>query len=133
MPVSYHVGRRKMQPGKDLALAPVSWLTALVRDSEHCHDIALNLVKDRVRKVAENMPLDRILVFRPRQRIDSKLINCLKCPGSKSVRRNRAALEVPEKGLSDFRLRPSASGRIWTPKRITERSVVPWLPSKKRP
>jgi len=91
-----------MQPKLALALAPVSWLTALVRDSEHCHDIALNRVKDRVWKVAEDMSPDRILVFWPHQWIDSKSINCLKCLGPKSIRRNRAALEVPEKGLSDF-------------------------------
>ncbi len=71
-----------MQPGIALALAPVSWLTALVRDSEHGHGIALNLVKDRVGEVAENMPPDRILTFRPHQRINSKLINCLKCLGA---------------------------------------------------
>ncbi len=88
-----------------LPLTPVSWLTALVRDSEHSHDIALNLVKDRVWKVTENMPPDRILAFRPHHRIDSKLINRLKCLGSKSIRCNRAALEVPEEDLSDFRLR----------------------------
>lgn len=86
----------------DLALAPVTWLTALVRDGEHRHGIASNLVKDRVWKVAENMSPDRILIFRPRQCIDSKSINCLKCVGSESVGRNRATLEIPEEGLSDF-------------------------------
>jgi hypothetical protein len=91
-----------MQPKIALALAPVSWLATLVRDSEHRRGIALNLVKDRVGKVAENISPDRILVFRPHQCIDTKPINCLKCLGSKSVGRNWAALKVPEECFSDF-------------------------------
>ena len=97
-----YVRRRKMPPKTGLALAPVSWLTALVRDSEHCHDIASNLVKDRVREVAENMSPDCILVFRPDQRIDSKPVNRMERLGTESIRRNGAALEVPEESLSDF-------------------------------
>ena len=93
-----------MRPEIALALAPISWLAALVRDSEHCHGIASNLVKDREGKVAENMSPNRILVFGPHQRIDTKSINYLKCLGSKTVRRNRAALEVLKECLSYFRL-----------------------------
>lgn len=85
-----------------MALAPVSRLAALVRDSEHCHGIASNLVKDRVGKVTENISPDCILVFGAHQRIDTKPINCPKCLASKSVGRNWAALEVPEECLSDF-------------------------------
>lgn len=92
------------QPEADLALAPVFRLTTLVRNGKHRHHVAPNLVEHRVRKVAENMFPDRILVFRPHQCIDSKPIDCLKCLGSKSIGRNRAALEVPEKSLPDFRL-----------------------------
>jgi hypothetical protein len=101
-----------MQPKIALALAPVSWLAALVRDSEHCHGIASNLVKDRVGKVTENISSDRILVFGPHQRIDTKPINCLKCLGSKSVGRNWAPLKVPEECSL---ISASASGRISTP------------------
>jgi len=101
-PVSLVVGRWKMQSEMAFALTPVSWLPALVRDSEHCHGIASYLVKDRVWKVAENMSSDRILVLRPHLCIDSKSINCLKCLGSKSIGCNRAALEVPEECFSDF-------------------------------
>jgi hypothetical protein len=85
-----------------LALAPVSWLAALVRDSEHCHGIASNLVKDRVRKVTENISPDCILVFGAHQRTDTKPINGPKGLGSKSIGRNWAALKVPEECLSDF-------------------------------
>lgn len=97
-----YVGCRKMRPETNLSLAPVSWLTALVRDSEHGHSVALNLVMDRVREVAENMSPDCILVFRPHQRIYGKSINRLERFGSKSIRGDRAALEVPEEGLADF-------------------------------
>lgn len=91
-----------MQPEMALALSPVTWPTALVRDGEHRHGIASNFVKDRVWEVAENMSPDRIFFFRPRQCIDSKPINSLKCFGSESVGRNGATLEIPEEGLSDF-------------------------------
>jgi len=114
-----------------LAHAPVSWLTALVRDSEYCHGTAQNFVKDRVGKVTKNMSPDRILVFGPHQRVDTKAINRLKRLGSKSLGCDRAALEVPKEKAS--LISASASGRISTPKRVTERSVVLWLPSKKRP
>ncbi len=87
-----------------LTLAPVSRLAALVRDSEHCHDAASNLVEDRVGKVTENVSPDRILVFGPHQRIDTKPINYRKCLGSKSIGRNATALDVPKERLSDFRL-----------------------------
>jgi len=85
-----------------LALAPVSRLAALVRDSEPCHGIASNLVRDRVGKVTENISPDCILVFGPHQRIDTKPINCPKCLGSKGVGRNWAARKVPKECLSDF-------------------------------
>ena len=91
-----------LRPEIALALAPISWLAALVCDSEHCHGIALNLIKDRIGEVTENMSPDRILVFGPHQRIEAKPINCLKCLGSKSAGRNRAALEVPKESLSYF-------------------------------
>lgn len=91
-----------MQPKFALAFAPVSRLAALVRDSEHCHGTASNLVEDRVGKVAENMTSDRILVFRPHQCIDTESINCLKCFDSKSVGRNWTALKIPEESFSDF-------------------------------
>jgi hypothetical protein len=74
----------------------------LVRDSEHCHGIASNLVKDRVRKVTENVSPDCILVFGAHQRTDTKPINGPKGLGSKSIGRNWAALKVPEECLSDF-------------------------------
>jgi len=57
--------RRKMQSEMDLTLAPVSRPASLVRDSEHCHGIASNLVEGRVGKVTENVSPDRILVFGP--------------------------------------------------------------------
>lgn len=98
----HHGGRREMQPQMALALAPVSWLTALMRDGENCHGMAQYLVKDRVGKVTKNMTPDRILVFGPHQRVDAKPINRLKRLGSKILGRYRAALEVPKEGLSDF-------------------------------
>ncbi|MEF8730022.1 MAG: hypothetical protein V5B34_17755 [Accumulibacter sp.] len=88
----------------DLTLAPVSRLAALVRDSEHGHDIASNLVEDRVGKVTENVSPDRILVFGPHQRSDTKPINYRKCLGSKRIGRNATALDLPKDGPSDFRL-----------------------------
>ena len=91
-----------MQPKIVLALSPVSWLAALVRDSEHCCGIASNFVKDRVGKVTENLSPDRVLVFRPHQCIDTEPINCLSCLGSKSVGRNWAALKVPVEGFPNF-------------------------------
>ena len=91
-----------MRPEIALAFAPVSWPAALVRDSEHRYGIASNLVKDRVGEVTKNMSPNRILVFRPHQRIGTDLINCFKCLGSKSVGCNGAALEVPKECLSYF-------------------------------
>lgn len=85
-----------------LALTPISWLTALVRDGEHRHGTAKNLVKDRIGKVTKNMSPDCILVFGPHRRIDTKPINRLKSLGSKSLGRDRAALEIPKESLSDF-------------------------------
>jgi hypothetical protein len=85
-----------------LAHVPVSWLTALVRDSEHCHCTAQNLVEDCVGEVTKNMSPDRILVFGPHQRIDRKSINRLKRFSSKSLGRDRAAIEIPKECLSDF-------------------------------
>lgn len=101
-PLATHVGHREMHPQLSLANAPVSWLTALVRDSEDCHGTAQNLVKDRVGKVTKNMSPDRILVFGPRQCVDTKPINRLKRLGSKSLDCDRAALEVSKEGISDF-------------------------------
>lgn len=73
-----------------------------MRDSEHSHGSTLNLVEDCIRKVAKNMSPDRILAFRPHQRIDGKPVNCLKRLGSERIGGYGAALKVPEEGLSDF-------------------------------
>ena len=117
-----------------LAHVPVSWLTALVRDSEHCHCTAQNLVEDCVGEVTKNMSPDRILVFGPHQRIDRKSINRLKRFGSKSLGRDRAAIGLRSKYQRNASLTSaSASGRISTAKRVTERSVSLWLPPKERP
>jgi hypothetical protein len=101
-PVNSDVGRRKMRPEIALTFAPVSWPAALVCNGEHRYGIASNLVKDRVGEVTKNMSPKRILVFGPHQRTGTKLINCFKCLGSKSVGRNRAALEVPKECLPYF-------------------------------
>lgn len=90
---------------RSLARAPIPWLTALMRDSKHCHGMAQNLVKDRVGKVAKNMSPERILVFGPHQRIDTKPIDRFKRLGAKRIGCDRAALEVPQKCFSDFCLR----------------------------
>lgn len=47
------------------------------------------------------MPLNRILVFGPRQRVDPKSINRLKRFRSKSLGRDRAAIEIPKEHISD--------------------------------
>lgn len=76
-----------------------------MRDGQYSHDGALNFIEDCIWKVAEAMPPDPILVSRPYQRIDSKLIDCLKRRYSESIRCNGAALEIPEKRCPDFCLR----------------------------
>lgn len=101
----FHVGRGDPLPYLALARAPVSWPAALVRDSEHCHGAALNLVKDRVGEVAKNMASDRVIVLRPHQRVRTKSVDRFNRFGSKSLGRDRAALEVPKECFSDFRLR----------------------------
>ena len=125
-----YVGRRKMGPYLALARVPVPWPTALVRDRKHCHCAAQNLVEDCVGEVTKNMSPDRILVSGPHQRIDRKSINRLKRFGSKSRGRDWAPLEIPKGGPL---ISASASGRISTLKRVTERQAVLWLPPKKRP
>lgn len=50
------------------------------------------------------MAPDRILVFWPRQGVDSKPIDRCERLRSKSTSRDVAALEIPQQGLSDFRL-----------------------------
>ena len=91
-----------MPPEITLTIAPVPRSAALVCNGENRYCIALNLVKDRVGKVTKNMSPNCILIFRPHQRIGTELINRFKCLGSKTIGRNRAALEVPKECLSYF-------------------------------
>ena len=73
-------------------------------DGEHRDGVSPDFLKDGIGKMTKNVPPDRILVFRPHQRICRKPIHSFNKLGPERVGCNGTAGEVPQECFSDLRL-----------------------------
>ncbi len=83
---------------------PIVWAPVAVRNSQDTGSCARHVVPDRVGKSRQHAEVNTVLIGRPHVGTDSQTVSRFKDERTERVRRNCAALKVPEESLAKLLL-----------------------------